>query len=164
MEFSKKDLNTIKCALLYCKDNTYDESYAKLLDKIKYKKPIKISSRKAKGRNLQKWVCERIANLFGVEYVQGDDDCLVHSREMGQSGSDIIMRGIVKQVFPLDIECKAQENLNVGAWIEQAKSNTGKGKGWGLVIKKKSIGEPIIIMSWDNFEKIISEYIKLNKG
>ena len=66
----------------------------RLIKKLKNaQKTIKVSSRKGKGRGLQYWVCERIAGMFGINFVQSDDTCLVHSREMGQHGTDIVLRG-----------------------------------------------------------------------
>lgn len=115
---------------------------------------IKISSRKAKGRNLQKWICERIAKIFNIEYNQNDDNCDIHSREMGQSGVDIILRGEVYKKLPFDIECKATERFTVYKDIEQAKNNTKKNRDW-LLIHKKKYSNPIVIMDWETFEKII---------
>lgn len=122
-------------------------------------KTIKVSSRKGKGRNFQYWICDRIAGLFGIKFVQADNDCLIHSREMGQHGTDIIMRGKVKKLFPFSVECKCCESLNIPAWIEQANQNTEEDKDWLLAIKKQSIGKPIVIMEWESFEKMMKKYL-----
>lgn len=117
------------------------------------KPPIKVASRKAKGRELQYWVCRKIATLFNVEFNQQDDNCPIHSREMGLNGKDIIVRGDIGEKFPYDIECKACEQLDLANWITQARDNTGKGRDWLLVVKNKKIGEPIVVMNWDAFER-----------
>lgn len=118
-------------------------------------KPITVSSRKAKGRGLQKWICYKIANMLRIKYCQGDDDCIIHSREMGQSGKDIILRGLAKELIPFAIECKNSEKLNLTASINQAKANTDENTSWLVVYKKKSLKNPIVIMDWFDFEKII---------
>lgn len=130
----------------------------KLINRIeKSMKRITVASAKGKGRSLQYWVCEQIARLFQIEYVQSDDNCLVHSREMGQHGTDVITRGKVYDHFRYDIECKAQETLSIPDWIEQAKANKKIDRDWLLVVKKQSIGEPFVVMSWDAFERLYQE-------
>lgn len=127
---------------------------------------IKISSRKAKGRNLQKWVCNKIANIFGIDYRQEDDDCPLHSREMGQSGVDIILRGELNKLFPYSIECKSSEKLSLKKTIKQVKLNQKKDTDWLIVYKHKGIKKPIVIMDWEAFEyliktiRILSTYCK----
>ena len=139
-----------------------EKQIQKLVKKItRSETSIKVSSRKGKGRKLQYFVCERLASLFDIKFDQNDDDCPVHSREMGQHGTDVITRGKVKKLFPFSVECKCCENLQIPQWIEQARSNVEKNKSWLLVVKKKSIGQkPIVIMEWDNFEELMTEYLK----
>lgn len=129
----------------------------RLIKKLKNaQKTIKVSSRKGKGRGLQYWVCERIAGMFGINFVQSDDTCLIHSREMGQHGTDIVLRGEVAKRFPFDIECKACESLSIPQWVRQARTNKKDGRDWLVVFKKQTMGsEPFVIMEWDTFEKII---------
>lgn len=131
-----------------------------ILSKIsRAEKRIQHASAKAKGRNLQYWVCERIAGMFGIKFDQNDNDCEIHSREMGQNGTDIVLRGNCRRLFPFSVECKACETLNVPEWIEQASKNVEKDKDWLLVVKKQSIGKPIAIMDFGAFEKIMQEYL-----
>ncbi len=124
-------------------------------------KIIKVSSRKGKGRGLQYWVCERIAKMFGIEFVQSDDNCPVHSREMGQHGIDIIVRGEIYNKFPFDIECKSCESLSIPDWIRQAKENNKKeDRDWLVVFKKHTLGsEPFVIMGWECFEKMMMKIL-----
>lgn len=124
------------------------------LDRALHKKPIKISSRKAKGRNLQHFVCERISKLTRINYKQSDDSCEIHSREMGQHGTDIILRGKALQSFPFSIECKNSETFNLAPTIEQAKENQNKDTDWMIVHKRKGWKNPIVIIDWDCFEKL----------
>lgn len=131
----------------------------KLIKKLeRAEKKIKTSSAKGKGRGLQYWVCERIANLFGIEFKQGDDECLIHSREMGQHGTDVILRGEIGKKFPFDIECKACESLSIPDWVRQARTNKKEDRDWLLIFKKQTIGhEPLALMEWETFEKMIKK-------
>ena len=118
-------------------------------------KTIKVSSRKGKGRGLQYWVCDKIAKIFGLEFNQQDDNCLIHSREMGQNGIDVVLRGKVFENFPFDIECKSCESLSIPDWVRQARANKRENRDWLLVFKKHTIGsEPLVIMEWDTFENL----------
>jgi len=116
---------------------------------------MKTSSRKAKGRKLQKYICSRIADIFDLNYDQEDDNCAIHSREMGQSGTDVVLRGDLNKKFPFSVECKNTEKLNLYEAIGQAKSNQ-KNKFW-LLVHKKNHKEPIAIMDWKTFEYLIRE-------
>jgi len=120
-----------------------------------------VASRKAKGRNLQYWVAKRLGKVFGIEFNQQDDLCKIHSREMGQAGTDIYFRDKeLHDKFPFDIECKNQEKISVYAYIEQASANTVKGREW-LVIHKKNRSQPIAILDAEAFFSLIEENIKL---
>jgi hypothetical protein len=124
------------------------------LQKIKNAdKRIAISSAKGKGRNLQYWVCERISKLIGIPYNQQDDQCLIHSREMGQVGVDIILRGEVQKQFPFSIECKSTESMNFIKTIIQAISNQAEKTDWMIVHRCKAFS-PVVVISWDTFEKL----------
>ena len=152
INFEKKDI-----FLLYHMLDTFPSSPDVVRLKNKFKnaeKQIKPSSAKAKGRELQYLVCKKIADKFGVEYNQLDDNCLIHSREMGQHGTDIILRGKVKELLPIDIECKNQENLSLIQWIEQAKNNSISGN-WAVVVKNKKLKNPIVCLDFDIFLNFI---------
>ena len=167
-ECLENEINSMKASLfgqdmeLTKERDKREKNIQKLIKKItRSETPIKVSSRKGKGRKLQYFVCERIASLFGIKFDQNDDDCPIHSREMGQHGTDVITRGKVKKLFPFSVECKSCENLQIPQWIEQARGNIEKNKSWLLVVKKKSIGQkPIVIMEWESFEELMKEYLK----
>ena len=117
---------------------------------------IAVSSRKAKGRNFQKQVAERISDLLDIPY--GKDE-LIASREMSQAGTDIRLIGRAKELFKYSCECKNQETWSLPKWIKQAKSNKEKGTDWLLFVKKNR-HEPIVVMDMDTFFKMKS---KINK-
>jgi hypothetical protein len=146
---------------VYSSDEKLYNSGIKIINRLKkILKPIKKSSAKGKGRDLQKWVCERIADLFQIEYNQQDDNCVIHSREMGQPGIDIIIRGYLKDFFPFAIECKSSEQLNLLKTIQQAKKNSKNNDWWIIVHKNKSMKNPAVIMSWDCFYSLNKEILK----
>ena len=103
---------------------------------------IKVSSRKAKGRNLQQWVCKRISDILGIPW-GAEDDKEIQSRPMGQSGTDVILRGKARELFEFDVECKSQETWKMNEFIEQAKSNSSR--NWLLVLKKKN-KKPVVVL------------------
>ena len=120
---------------------------------------MKTSSCKAKGRNLQYWVAKQIAKLFDIEFNQQDDLCPIHSREMGQSGTDVYIRDkILSDKFKYDIECKNTEKVSLYAYIDQAKANTKEGREW-LVIHKKNNSKPLAIMDASHFFDVLKERI-----
>jgi len=118
--------------------------------------PIKISSRKGKARNLQMFICKEIADMLGINFNQQDDQCLIHSREMGQSGADIIVRGEAKKLFPFAIECKSSETLQLTEAIDQAKSNA-KDDPWMVIHKRKVLKSPIVIIGWETFREFYTK-------
>ena len=111
---------------------------------------IAVSSRKAKGRNLQKEVARRISELLNIPY--GKDE-LIASREMSQSGTDIRLIGRAKELFKYSCECKNQETWALPKWIKQAKSNQEKDTDWLLFVKKNR-HEAIVVMDIDAFFKL----------
>ncbi len=116
---------------------------------------IKVSSAKAKGRELQQWVCRQLSSVFGVPYNQQDDQCPIHAREMGQSGVDVILRGELRKKFPFAIECKNANELNLTSAIQQAMNN-GKKEGlrWMLIFRTKALAEVVVMVSWETFLQI----------
>ena len=147
--------DAIKCLENKSMDN---EVLIKFLTRCqKTQKKITVTSAKAKGRNLQQWVCQKIADITGLPYVQQDDQCEIHSREMGQAGTDIVLRGEALRRFPYSVECKSSEFLNLQATVEQASGNMYIGTDWIIVHKKKALPTPIVIMAWDTFERLVKK-------
>lgn len=150
-EYLKKVFNfAINNMDLTSKETKLHDKILKKLSRAESK--IKPSSAKAKGRDFQYKICQMIANKFGVEFKQSDDDCLIHSREMGQHGKDIVLRGEVKKKFPYSIECKAQENMNISEFVNQARENSTDTEPWLLIFKKRSLGnEPLVCLEFSRF-------------
>jgi len=113
---------------------------------------MKTRSAKAKGRRLQQWVMQQIAELLDMEC--GPDTCIA-SREMGQSGTDIRLIGEAAKLFPFSVECKNQENWSVHEWVKQAKDNETAGMPW-LIVAKRNHGDPVVIMDAEVFFLMVS--------
>lgn len=114
------------------------------------KKRIKVSSAKAKGRRLQKWVEHKIGELLDLPY--GKDE-LIESRPMGQSGTDIILHGDAAVEFPFAVECKSGQNIGWQAAVRQARANQGKYPTWLVFLKTKEFQKPIVMMDAEEFFK-----------
>lgn len=121
------------------------------------KKRITVASAKAKGRNLQKLVCQKISDLVNLPW--GKDETIA-SREMGQAGTDVRLIGEARKKFPFSVECKAQESWSVPAWIRQAKENQLPKTAWLLIFKRKR-EKPIAVLDLDVFFDLLSQIDKV---
>jgi len=121
------------------------------LEKKLNPKRIKNESAKGKGRDFQQWTCRAIAGILDVPYDQQDDQCLVHAREMGQPGVDVVLRGPAYDAFPFDVECKSTELLNITDTIRQAQANTKPGRDWLVLFRSRVIKDPVAIVAWSVF-------------
>ena len=79
---------------------------------------MKTQSAKAKGRKLQQWM--RTLLIEKLEIHPED----IESRSMGAGGEDLIMARAAREKFPLSIECKNQEKVNVWESYKQAEENS----------------------------------------
>jgi hypothetical protein len=122
------------------------------------KKRITIQSAKAKGRNLQKWVCQQLSEFLKLP--TGPDE-LISSRPMGQSGTDIVLKGEAADRFPFSVECKAQESWSIPSWIEQAKANQKPGTNWLLVCKRRN-QKPVVVIDFEVFINIYFRFRRKN--
>lgn len=120
---------------------------------MKKKKPISIASRKAKGRKLQQWICEKISSMLNIPW--GPDE-IISSRGGGQSGTDVVLLGEAKRLFPFSIEAKSQETYSMPSFIKQAKDNKLDNTDWLLIIKRKN-EDPTVTMDADSFFKIVKQ-------
>ena len=110
---------------------------------------MKTSSAKAKGRNLQKWVRDKILNVFPM---LGKDD--VNSRSMGASGTDIMLSVEGKRVCPYAIECKNLKAISIYKHYEQATSNAGTLEP--LLVVKQNNSKPLVIVDAEHFWELAS--------
>lgn len=142
---NKADLKS----LLQILSNSSDPESLRLKKKIeKEVKPISVSSRKAKGRGLQQTVCEKFSEITNIPW--GYDNFEIQPRQMGGSGTDVILTGKAKDLLPFDVEAKNTEKVSLYDFIDQAKSNTTEGRDW-LVVHKKNGNDPVAVLDLDRF-------------
>lgn len=109
---------------------------------------IPTSARKAKGRDLQKWVCQQISSLTGIDWGK---DRYIESRPMGQSGSDVRLFGQALEAFPFSVECKRQEVKTIPfSWIKQAQANQARDTDW-LLFARRNREKPVVVMDAKQF-------------
>jgi len=121
------------------------------------KKRITPQSAKAKGRNLQQYVCQKISDITGESWGSSGEDCPIESRPMGQSGTDVRMESHVLKMFPYSVECKAQESWNLHEFIKQAQTNILPDTDW-LLVCKKSRENPVVILSREGFYYLTKKF------
>jgi hypothetical protein len=111
---------------------------------------IKISSRKAKGRNLQKMVRKILLEHFEKKLEEDD----IRSTGMGQSGVDLLLSPLAQKLFPYSVECKNCESLNIFKALEQAEHNsTDKLKP--IVIFKRNRSKTFVTLEFDEFLRLL---------
>lgn len=108
-----------------------------------------MQSRKAKGRNLQKLVREKLLETFSPT-LEADD---VKSTSMGASGIDVTLSPLAQRCFPWAVECKSLAKVAVYSYYEQAKANSTE-KLRPMVVIKANGKEPLVIVSLDNFMEL----------
>ena len=118
---------------------------------------MKIKSAKAKGRNLQNLVRDRLRKIFVEEWtlVPGLENDDIKSQTMGMGGEDIVLSPIAKKLIPYSFECKNTEKLNLWKAIKQCEDNCETRKP--VVIIKRNRSKVYAVIELDNFLKIIKE-------
>jgi hypothetical protein len=125
------------------------------MEKLKKKAPISIASRKAKARELQKYVAQKISDITGIPC--GKDE-LIESREMGQAGSDVKLIGPAQKLFPFAVECKRTEKLDLHGAIRQAEANTKPELNW-IIVHRRSKEDALVTIKADVFFEIYRRVI-----
>ena len=110
---------------------------------------MKTSSAKQKGRKLQQWMRDLLIQKLGIH----PED--IESRGMGSQGEDLIMARAAREKFPLSIECKNQESVNVWKSYEQAAENSGEYEP--IVVIKRNQSKPLVVIDAEYFVSIFKE-------
>ena len=118
---------------------------------------MKIKSAKAKGRNLQTLVRDRLRKIFVEEWtkypkLENDD---IQSQTMGMGGEDIVLSPIARKLIPYSFECKNTERLNLWGALEQCEGNC-KDRTPVLIIKRNR-SKTYAVIEFDYFIKNIRE-------
>ena len=125
------------------------------------------ASCKAKGRTLQKEIVMLLRKRFAFDLHYEDntvcEDCYsgdITARPMGCSGTDVVLSPQAQQKIVYDIECKAQENLNIWSAMTQCEANTKEGRVSLLVFKRNRTGVYCCLKFDDllKHERLFSEF------
>lgn len=73
----------------------------------------------------------------------------IESRSMGAPGEDLIMARAAREKFPLSIECKNVEKLNVWEAYDQAQANSKDYEA--VVVMKKNGKKPLAVIDAEYF-------------
>ena len=104
---------------------------------------MKTSSAKAKGRRLQQWVRDLLIEKLEVH----PED--IESRSMGAGGEDLIMARAAREKFPMSVECKNQEKVNVWESYKQAEDNSKDYEP--VVVIKRNNSKPLVLVDAEYF-------------
>ena len=113
---------------------------------------MKIKSAKAKGRNLQNLVRDKLRSIFIGKVLEEDD---IKSQTMGMGGEDIVLSPSAKKVIPYSFECKNTERLNLWKSLEQCESNCEDREP--VLVIKRNRSDVYAIIKFDNFLKSIKD-------
>lgn len=115
---------------------------------------MKCASAKNKGRSLQKWTRDLLLSLStnrSFPDLEPDD---IKSNPSGCNGEDVLLSPAARRVWPISIECKNQEKLNVWNAYDQAVENAGSYEP--VVVFKKNRKEPKVMVDARFFFKVLS--------
>ena len=110
---------------------------------------MKTQSAKAKGRKLQQWVRAQLIEQLDVH----PED--IESRSMGAGGEDLIMARAAREKFPMSIECKNQEKVNVWEAYKQAEDNSGNYEP--VVVIKRNKVKPLVVVDAEYFVSLFDK-------
>ena len=118
---------------------------------------MKVKSAKAKGRNLQNLVRDKLRSIFvdlwtKMPRLEYDD---IKSQTMGMGGEDIVLSPVAKKLIPYSFECKNTERLNLWASLEQCASNCEDRQP--VLIIKRNRSKVYAVIEFDNFLNMIGE-------
>ena len=112
---------------------------------------MKPRSAKNKGKRLQNKIRDLILEKFNSK-LEPDD---VRSITMGDSGEDILLSPAARRLFPVSVECKNQEKLNIWSALEQAEENSGDHAP--LVIFKRNRSKTYAVLEFDKLLELLNE-------
>lgn len=112
---------------------------------------MKPSSAKAKGRNAQKAIRDKLLAEFDL----GEGD--VESRSMGSGGVDLMLSPLARKRIPLSIEAKKTRKTPARAEVEQSRKNAYSGTLPVVVWSPHGSGpgKELLICDFDDFIKWI---------
>jgi hypothetical protein len=109
-----------------------------------------VAARKAKGRNLQNDLRDKLLEAFPV--LEKDD---VVSCPMGVIGTDIKLSPAAKKLIPYAFECKAQEKIAIWQSLQQCETNAGIATP--ALVFKRNRSKTYVTIDIDTFIKLIKK-------
>jgi hypothetical protein len=106
-------------------------------------------SAKAKGRKFQ----QDIRDLM-LQYSKGLEPDDILSRSMGAGGEDIMLSPAARRQYPITIECKCQEKVNVWASYAQAVENNPKEEYEPVLFIKRNRHKPLAVVDAEHYIKL----------
>ena len=110
---------------------------------------MKTRSAKNKGKRLQNSVRDILLETF-KDQLEPDD---IKSTTMGESGEDIQLSPAARKLKPYAFECKNHEKLNIWGALEQAESNSEKGKP--VLVFKRNRSKTYAVLEIKDFIELI---------
>ena len=110
---------------------------------------MKTQSAKSKGRKLQQWMRDLLIEKLEIH----PED--IESRSMGAGGEDLIMARAARAKFPLSIECKNQEKVNVWEAYKQAEENSKSYEP--IVVIKRNNSKPLVVIDAEYFVSMFKD-------
>jgi hypothetical protein len=116
---------------------------------------VKTSSCKNKGRALQKYIAQKLTEIFEL----GEGDCV--SRPMGSGGVDLMMSPLARSKFPISIESKNTKKFPSIEALRQSNANKYSDTIAGAVWKPpgKGMDDSIIYFNLGEFINFIKENV-----
>ena len=113
---------------------------------------MKPASAKAKGRELQKKVRDKIIATFHGLTIHD-----VTSTSMGANGVDVKLSKAARKMFPYAIECKNLAQAAIYKMYDQSAANADKDAddGYGFVIKENRL-EPIVVIRQNRRKPLVA--------
>lgn len=111
-------------------------------------------SAKAKGRNFQKLVRDKLLKAFPS--LEPDD---IRSTSMGAGGEDLQLSPAARKLIGYQIECKSKSKSQIHTYYEQAKEH---GTYEPLVVVKQDRKLPLAIVRLDHFIELIKKATDAN--
>jgi hypothetical protein len=121
---------------------------------------MRTSSKKAKGRRCQDLTRDAL-RLLGKDRGLEDDD--IKSALMGASGVDIVLSPAALRVFPLDVECKNVEALNVTTTFWKHFEMYKPRSTMKILVHMKNHHRPLVTLLFSDFINLLEDSLRLKE-
>lgn len=106
-------------------------------------------SQKAKGRVFQQACVKSLVETLGINPLD------IQSRDMGQSGCDIVLSAQGREICPYAIECKSVEHLALWEALGQAEANASKEGLKPLLLFKRNRSKTYAVIPFDELLRLL---------